>query len=75
MIQATYKLDGVQADGFANGISTGKYVKLCRNNELTELCEMEMLVQTGTGRETATQQPAITLNSRRIENFEARRFK
>jgi predicted DNA-binding transcriptional regulator YafY len=48
----------VGPDGFVNGISTEKYVNLCRVSratayrELTALCEMGVLVQTGTGRGT-----------------------
>jgi len=45
-------------EGFANGISSEKYVNLCRVSratayrELTALCEMGVLVQTGVGRGT-----------------------
>ncbi len=45
-------------DGFANGISIEKYVNLCRVSratayrELTALCEMGVLLQTGVGRGT-----------------------
>lgn len=45
-------------EGFASGISTEKYVNLCRVSratayrELTALCEMGVLVQTGVGRGT-----------------------
>jgi len=52
------KLYDVGPDGFTNGISTEKYVNLCRVSratayrELTALCEMGVLVQTGTGRGT-----------------------
>ena len=52
------KLYDVGPDGFANGISTEKYVNLCRVSratayrELTALCEMGVLVQTGVGRGT-----------------------
>ena len=48
-------------DGFANGISTEKYVNLCRVSratayrELTALCEMGVLVQTGKGKGTRYQ--------------------
>jgi len=57
-IKAINKLYDVGSDGFVNGISTEKYVNLCRVSratayrELTALCEMRMLVQTGTGRGT-----------------------
>jgi Fic family protein len=56
--KAINKLYDVGPDGFANGISTEKYVNLCRVSratayrELTALCEMGVLVQTGTGRGT-----------------------
>lgn len=56
--KAINKLDYVGPDGFANGISTEKYVNLCRVSratayrELTALCEMGVLVQTGVGRGT-----------------------
>ena len=56
--KAINKLYDVGTDGFANGISTEKYVNLCRVSratayrELTALCEMGVLVQTGTGRGT-----------------------
>jgi predicted DNA-binding transcriptional regulator YafY len=48
----------VGPDGFVNGISTEKYVNLCRVSratayrELTALCEMGVLVQTEAGRGT-----------------------
>jgi Fic family protein len=51
----------VGPDGFANGISTEKYVNLCRVSratayrELTALCEMGVLVQTGKGKGTRYQ--------------------
>lgn len=57
-IKAINKLFGVGPDGFANGISTEKYVNLCRVSratayrELTALCVMGVLVQTGVGRGT-----------------------
>ncbi len=57
-IKAINKLYDVGPDGFANGISTEKYVNLCRVSratayrELTALCEMGVLVQTGAGRGT-----------------------
>ena len=50
------KLYDVGPEGFANGISTEKYVSFCRvsrttaNRELTALCNMGVLVQTGAGR-------------------------
>lgn len=56
--KAINKLYDVGPDGFANGISTEKYVNLCRVSratayrELTALCEMGVLVQTGAGRGT-----------------------
>jgi Fic family protein len=56
--KAINKLYDVGPDGFANGINTEKYVNLCRVSrstayrELTVLCEMGVLVQTGTGRGT-----------------------
>ncbi len=56
--KAINKLYDVGPDGFVNGISTEKYVNLCRVSratayrELTALCEMGVLVQTGTGRGT-----------------------
>ena len=49
------------AEGFTNGISTEKYVNLCRVSratayrELAALCEMGVLVQTGMGRGTRYQ--------------------
>lgn len=55
------KLYDVGPDGFANGISTEKYVNLCRVSratayrELTALCEMGVLVKTGIGRGTRYQ--------------------
>jgi Fic family protein len=57
-IKAINKLYDVGPDGFANGISTEKYVNLCRVSratayrELIALCEMGVLVQTGVGRGT-----------------------
>jgi Fic family protein len=56
--KAINKLYDVGPEGFVNGISTEKYVNLCRVSratayrELTALCEMGVLVQTGTGRGT-----------------------
>jgi Fic family protein len=56
--KAINKLYDVGPDGFTNVISTEKYVNLCRVSratayrELTALCEMGVLVQTGTGRGT-----------------------
>ena len=55
---AINKLYDVGPDGFVNGISTEKYVNLCRVSratayrELRALCEMGVLVQTGAGRGT-----------------------
>jgi len=60
-IKAINKLHDVGPEGFANGISTEKYVNLCRVSrttayrELTALCEMGVLVQTGVGRGTRYQ--------------------
>ncbi len=59
--KAINKLFDAGPDGFANGISTEKYVNLCRVSratayrELTALCEMGVLVQIGTGRGTRYQ--------------------
>jgi Fe2+ or Zn2+ uptake regulation protein len=59
--KAINKLYDVGPDGFANGISTEKCVNLCRVSratayrELTALCEMGVLVQTGVGRGTRYQ--------------------
>lgn len=56
--KAINKIYDVGPDVFANGISTEKYVNLCRVSratayrELTALCEMGVLVQTGVGRGT-----------------------
>jgi len=56
--KAINKLYDVGSDGFANGISTEKYVNLCRVSrttayrELTALCEMGVLVRSGAGRGT-----------------------
>jgi Fic family protein len=56
--KAINKLYDVGPDGFLNGISTEKYVNLCRVSratayrELTALSEMGVLVQTGAGRGT-----------------------
>ena len=56
--KAINKLVDLGPEGFANGISTEKYVNLCRVSratayrELTALCEMGVLVQTGVGRGT-----------------------
>jgi Fic family protein len=54
--KAINKLYDLGSDCFANGISTEKYVNLCRVSratayqELTALCEMGVLVQTGVRR-------------------------
>jgi len=59
--KAINKLFDVGPDGFANGLSTEKYVNLCSVSratayrELTALCEMGVLVQTGVGRGTRYQ--------------------
>ena len=59
--KAINKLYDVGPDGFAKGISTEKYVNLCRVSratayrELTALCQMGVLVQTGAGRGTRYQ--------------------
>jgi Fic family protein len=56
--KAINKLYDAGPDGFVNGISTEKYVNLCRVSratayrELTALCEMGVLVQSGVGRGT-----------------------
>lgn len=56
--KAINKLYDVGPDGLVNGISTEKYVNLCRVSratayrELRALCEMGVLVQTGAGRGT-----------------------
>jgi predicted DNA-binding transcriptional regulator YafY len=53
-----HKLYRAGPEGFAGGMSTEKYVNLCgvtratAYRELTALCEMGMLVQTGVGRGT-----------------------
>ncbi len=59
--KAINKLFDAGPDGFANGISTEKYVNLCRvsrataSRALPALCEMGVLVQIGTGRGTRYQ--------------------
>jgi Fic family protein len=56
--KAINKLYDVGPEGFVNGISTEKYVNRCRVSratayrELTALCKIGVLVQTGTGRGT-----------------------
>lgn len=56
--KAINKLYDAGPDGFAGGMSTEKYVNLCSVSrttayrELTSLCEMGVLVQTGVGRGT-----------------------
>jgi Fic family protein len=56
--KAINKLYNAEPEGFAGGMSTEKYVNLCgvsratAYRELTALCEMEVLVQTGVGRGT-----------------------
>ena len=56
--KAINKLYDLGPDGFVNGISTEKYVNLCRVSratayrELRALCEIGVLVQTGAGRGT-----------------------
>ena len=64
--KAINKLFDVGLDGFANGISTEKYVNLCRVSratayrELTALCEMGVLVQTeGAGHKVSVGEPTI----------------
>ena len=53
--KAINKLYDAGPEGFVNGISTQKYVNLCRvlrataYRELTALCEMGLLVQIGAG--------------------------
>ena len=57
-IKAINKLYDAGPEGFAGGMSTEKYVNLCgvsratAYRELTALCEMGVLVQTGVGRGT-----------------------
>jgi Fic family protein len=59
--KAINKLYDVGPEGFANGISTEKYVNLCRVSratayrELTALCEMGVLMKIGSGRGTRYQ--------------------
>lgn len=59
--KAINKLYDVGPEGFVGGISTEKYVNLCgvsratAYRELTALCEMGVLVQTGVGRGTRYQ--------------------
>lgn len=75
--KAINKLYDVGPDGFINGISTEKYVNLCRVSratayrELTALCEKGLLVQTGVGRGTRyqLQSPALTALSGFSRNF------
>lgn len=56
--KAINKLYDAEPEGFAGGMSTEKYVNLCgvsratAYRELTALCEMGVLVQTGVGRGT-----------------------
>lgn len=56
--KAIHKLYDAGPEGFAGGMSTEKYVNLCgvsratAYRELTALCEMGVLVQTGVGRGT-----------------------
>ena len=60
-IKAINKLYDAGPEGFAGGMSTEKYVNLCgvsratAYRELTALCEMGVLVQTGVGRGTRYQ--------------------
>ena len=60
-IKAINKLYDAGPEGFAGGMSTEKYVNLCgvsratAYRELTALCEMGVLVQTGAGRGTRYQ--------------------
>ena len=74
-IKAINKLFDVGPDGFANGISTEKYVNLCRVSratayrELTALCEMGVLMQTGVGRGTRYRLKSMdSLDSHTAEN-------
>lgn len=59
--KAINKLYDAKPEGFAGGMSTEKYVNLCgvsratAYRELTALCEMGVLVQTGVGRGTRYQ--------------------
>ena len=56
--KAVNKLYDAGSDGFSGDMSTEKYVNLCgvsratAYRELTALCEMGVLVQTGVGRGT-----------------------
>jgi len=67
--KAINKLFDVGPDGFANGLSTEKYVNLCSVSratayrELTAMCEMGVLVQTGVGRGTRYQLQHPALNA------------
>jgi len=59
--KAINKLYDAEPEGFSGGMSTEKYVNLCEVSratayrELTGLCEMGLLVLTGTGRGTRYQ--------------------
>ena len=61
--KAVNKLFDAGDEGFEGGLSTEKYVNLCRVSratayrELTALCEMGVLVQTGVGRGTRYRLP------------------
>lgn len=75
--KAINKLYDAGPDGFAGGMSTEKYVNLCgvsratAYRELTALCEMGVLVQTGVGRGTRyqLQSPALTALSGLSKDF------
>jgi len=67
--KAINKLYDAGPDGFSGGMSTEKYVNLCgvsratAYRELTALCEMGVLVQTGVGRGTRYQLASQRSNS------------
>lgn len=67
--KAINKLYDAGPDGFAGGMSTEKYVNLCgvsratAYRELSALCEMGVLVQTGVGRGTRYQLQHPALNA------------
>ena len=75
--KAINKLYDADPEGFAGGMSTEKYVNLCgvsratAYRELTALCEMGVLVQTGVGRGTryGLRSPAMDAPSQFSSNF------
>jgi len=79
--KAINKLYDAGPDGFTGGMSTEKYVNLCgvsrstAYRELTALCEMGVLVQTGVGRGTRyrLQHPALSALSRFSSDFMSER--